>query len=62
MADIEPLAVAITEGARIVGRGRSKFYQLINEGQIPSIKLGRKSLVPVVALRAFIETKMREAA
>jgi excisionase family DNA binding protein len=62
MTDIEPLAVPIPDGARIIGCGRSKLYQLIKEKQIPLIKLGRRSLVPVSSLRALIEAKMKEAA
>lgn len=59
---IEPLNVSIVEAARIVGCGRSKLYELVNTHALPVIKLGRRTLVPVAALRAFVETKMKEAA
>lgn len=62
MTDIEPFAVSIADGARLIGCGRSKFYELINAKQIPLIKLGRKSLVPVAALRDYIASKSGEAA
>lgn len=59
---MEPLAIPILEACRLVGCGRSKFYQIINENQIAVIKLGRRTLVPVASLRAFVEAKMTEAA
>ena len=62
MAEIERLNVCVKDGHHIIGVGRSKFYQLINRGEIPVIKLGRRTLVPVSALRAFVARKMEEAA
>ena len=59
---MDPLAVDIREACRLIGCGRSKFYQIVNENGIAIIKLGRRSLVPVSALRAFVESKMKEAA
>jgi excisionase family DNA binding protein len=58
----EPLAVPISEACRLIGCGRSKFYQLLNDKHIALIKLGRRSLVPMSALRAFIDAKIKEAA
>ncbi len=60
--ELEALAVPISQACRALGIGRSKCYQLINENQLAVIKLGRRTLVPVAALRAFVETKMKEAA
>lgn len=59
---MDPLAVPILEACRLIGCGRSKFYQIINENGIAVIKLGRRTLVPMCALRDFVEAKMKEAA
>ena len=53
---IDPLFVPINDGAKIIGLGRSKFYELISQKKIPLVKLGRKSLVSVAALRTFAES------
>lgn len=58
----EPLAVSITEACHLIGVGRSKLYELIAAKDIPLIKLGRKSLVPVASLRTFIESKAKGVA
>lgn len=35
--------------------GRSTAYQLINDGQLPSVKIGRRRFVTAAALSTFIE-------
>lgn len=37
--------------------GRSLVYELITQGEIPSIRLGRCIRVPVAALNEWIESK-----
>ena len=51
---IEPLTVRIPVAARMLGIGRSKFYELIASGDIEIVKLGGATLVPVESLRAFV--------
>ena len=58
----EPLAVPIPEAARLIGCGRSKLYELVKAKEIPLLKLGRKSVVPLAALRSFVIAKTGEAA
>lgn len=54
--DISPLAVSVGEAARLVGCGRSKLYELIREGRIRTLKIGRRTLVPVTALQVFVSS------
>lgn len=60
--DIAPLAVSTAQAFKAIGIGRSLGYEIIRSGQLPIIKLGKRTLVPVDALKAFIEAKMSEAA
>jgi excisionase family DNA binding protein len=50
--------LTVDEAARALSLGRTYTYQLIMCGQIASIKVGRKRLVPLVALRAFVEVRL----
>ena len=52
-----PLSVRIKEACRITGIGRSKLYELIVAGDIEVIKVGSMTLVPVDALRNFLEVR-----
>ncbi len=56
MSELEPIAVRIPAALKMIGLGRSKFYELIQAGEIETIKVGRTTLIPVAALRAFIES------
>jgi excisionase family DNA binding protein len=51
---MKPLTVRIREACRLTGIGRSRFYELIQEGEIAVIKVGGMTLVPVAALEAFL--------
>ncbi len=42
--------VSIPDAARILGIGRNSAYEAAARGQIPTIRLGRRLLVPTDAL------------
>ena len=49
------LLLTVAEAARRLGIGRSLMYQLIGEGQIESITIGRLRKVSLTALDTFID-------
>ena len=49
-----------TEVAESLGIGRSKAYELIASGAIPSIRLGGSVRVPLGALRDWIARQLPE--
>jgi excisionase family DNA binding protein len=59
---IDPILVPIDDGANIIGVKRTKFYSIVNEGLIPIVKIGRKSLVSVESLRAYVASISHTAA
>lgn len=61
-SNIEALAVPISEACRALGLGRSKLYDLIASKQLKAIKIGKRRLVPMTALREFVASKANEAA
>jgi excisionase family DNA binding protein len=57
----EPIAVnraayTIAETLALTGLGRDKLYALINSGQLPARKLGRRTLVIATDLHRFLES------
>ena len=50
----ERLLLPIAEAQWQVGLGRSKFYEYVLSGQIETVKVGRRTLVPQDSLRAFV--------
>jgi excisionase family DNA binding protein len=53
----QPLAVSPGEAARILGCGRTKLYELLTSGEIKSFHLGRRRLVRLAAIEAWITSK-----
>ncbi len=51
----EPLVVSVNEGRRLAGIGRTKFYELIHEGQVRTVTIGRRRLVFVASIREMLE-------
>jgi excisionase family DNA binding protein len=45
--DIQPLTVTVEQAAKLLGIGRSTAYELVHTGDIPSLRLGRRLVVPV---------------
>jgi excisionase family DNA binding protein len=48
-------AVSVADAARRLGISRSKLYELIGANEIPTMTIGRRRLVPLSALRHWIE-------
>jgi excisionase family DNA binding protein len=49
-----PKTISVEEAARQLGISRSSAYEAIRSGQLPSIKIGRRVLVPVAALERLL--------
>jgi excisionase family DNA binding protein len=52
---IEKLAFAPAEAAQALGISRSRLYELLYEGTIPSIKLGSRRLIRRETLVAYLD-------
>jgi excisionase family DNA binding protein len=57
---MERMLLKPTEAAEVIGLGRSKTYELISKGLIPSVRIGKSVRVPVAALRNWVEQQLRE--
>ncbi len=49
-----PLSVSVEEAARLLGLGRSNLFKLIESGELRSVKVGSRRLVPRRALEEFL--------
>ena len=57
----EPLAVSIHEASRISSCGRSTLYSEIKSGKLKIRKVGRRTIVALDDLRAWLASKSGEA-
>jgi len=47
--------LSVEEAAKILGIGRNVAYDLVHEGKIPHLRLGRQIRIPKVALQRMLE-------
>lgn len=50
---MEPHFTSIPEAAEVLGIGRSKTYELIGEGKLETVRIGRRRLVTVASIKAL---------
>jgi excisionase family DNA binding protein len=51
---IYPLAVGLDDAAKMVGIGRTNIWRLTMAGEIPSFNIGRRKLILVEKLKAWL--------
>jgi excisionase family DNA binding protein len=57
----ERLAFPVAETAQLLGIGKTKTRELINSGELGSIRAGRRLLVPRSEIQAYIARQLVEA-
>ena len=49
------IATSINDAAKALGIGRTSIYQLIRDGRLDAVKLGRRTLVKTESIRRLID-------
>lgn len=57
---MDKLLFTPTEAAAVLGIGRSKIYELLNDGQLTSVRIDRCRRIPAAELVALVE-RLRSA-
>lgn len=55
---VNPLAVSPRRAATYLGVGHDAIYQLLNQGRLRSVKLGRRRLIPLSELERFLAEEL----
>ena len=59
ITDDDRLVLTIEEAGKLLGLGRSGTYEAARRGDIPTLKIGSRILVPKVALIKLLEETAR---
>jgi excisionase family DNA binding protein len=51
-----PRTYKIEEAARLLGVGRNQCYEAVKRGDLPSIRLGKRLLIPRAALDRLLDS------
>ena len=52
---VERLTYTVPQAGEILGIGRNASYEAARTGQIPTIRIGRRIVVPIIALERMLE-------
>jgi excisionase family DNA binding protein len=55
------ITATIPEFCRVSGNGRSKTYELLAEGRLKSIKIGKRRLIVIDSYRQLVDELLAEA-
>ncbi len=58
---MDKLTLSVPEVAEILGIGRAAAYEAARTGQIPTIRIGKRILVPVAALEQLLKDPVMDA-
>lgn len=56
------LLVSVSEAAELLGLGRTKTWALVRAGELRSVRVGKRVLVPVRELERFVRELQGKAA
>jgi excisionase family DNA binding protein len=57
---LAPIAVAPKDLPALTGLGMSKIKELLSTGEIPSIRCGRRRVVPMAQLSEWLQRRLAE--
>ena len=52
---MEPLTVTVAGARHALGIGTTKIYELIGEGRLRTVKIGRRTLIRIDSIHALVE-------
>ena len=54
---MDKLLLKVSEAGEMIGVGRSRMYEMLYTGEIPSIRIGKSIRIPVKALNEWVEAR-----
>ena len=54
----ERMTATVEEAAQPLGIGRTLAYQLVHDGRLPSIRLGRRVLIPRTEIQRLLQSEV----
>jgi excisionase family DNA binding protein len=58
---MEKLTVTVAEAARLLGISRMSAYSAVRDGLVPSLRIGRRVLVPRIGLERLLSQASQRA-
>jgi excisionase family DNA binding protein len=56
---VDKIGYSVDEACRVSGIGRSLMFEKIRSGEIVSVRVGRRRIIPADAIRAYFDRLQR---
>lgn len=56
---VEPICVRVNDAARMIGVGRTKLYELISNGELETVKIGKATRVTTASLHDLVRRQKK---
>jgi len=53
---VRPVTLSVSSAVQCIGIGRTKLYQLINDGELDVVKIGRRTLITTASIERMLGT------
>jgi excisionase family DNA binding protein len=60
--DSDRLTLTVEQAARLLGISRALAYELVRRGELPSLRLGRRIVVPRRSLESMVDSGGKQPA
>ena len=57
---VEPICVRVNDAARMIGIGRTKLYELISNGELEAVKIGKATRVTTASLNDLVRRHLSD--
>lgn len=57
---VEKLTISVSEMQKALGIGRNTAYELVNRADFPAVRLGKRIVIPVEGLAAWLKARGME--
>lgn len=58
---MDKLTILVSEAAEVLGISRGKAYEQVSKGRLPSIRVGRRILIPKHSVSEFLDRRAEES-
>lgn len=61
-SDMKPIAISVRTAGHLSGLGRTRLYELINEGRLASWSIGKRRLISLASLEELLAPRAQNLA
>lgn len=58
---MQSMTISVAEAAQYLGIGRNRIYDLLHEGKLPAVRLGKNYRIPIKSLDEWLDKEAQKS-